>query len=69
LIKRDFVEKHIDELWMHTNKQEYYINDLIEIASREGHEINIVTVPYEMVHGVNTKTEFAFAESLMKKTK
>ncbi|MEX0848877.1 MAG: NTP transferase domain-containing protein [Candidatus Dependentiae bacterium] len=68
LIKRDFIEKHIDELWMHKNKQEYYINDLIEIASREGHKINIITVPYEMVHGVNTKNELVFAEALMKKT-
>ncbi len=70
LIKRTFIEEHIDELWMHNNKNEYYINDFIEIASRHGHQINIVKVPYEITHGVNTKEELKLAKALMqKKTK
>lgn len=66
LIKRDFIEQNIDKLWVHKNKNETYINDFIELASRAGHTINIVTVPYEIIHGVNTKEEFNFAETLMK---
>ncbi len=65
MIKREFVEEHIDELWMHENKNEYYINDFIEIASRLGHKINIVTVPYDLIHGVNTLEELKLAESIM----
>ena len=36
IIKRSFLEKNIDALWLHTNKNEYYITDLIEIAEKQG---------------------------------
>lgn len=62
LIKREFLEQHIDTLWMHPNKAEYYINDMIEIASKHGHPINLVSVPYQVVHGVNTQQEFDLAK-------
>ncbi len=62
LIKREFLEQHIDTLWMHQNKAEYYINDMIEIASKQGHPINLVSVPYQTVHGVNTQQEFDLAK-------
>ena len=65
LIKRDFINAHIDELEPHANKNEIYINDFIEIASKLGHTINIITVPYEIVHGVNTREELIFAEHAM----
>lgn len=65
LIKRDFINAHIDELKPHVNKNEIYINDFIEIASRLGHTINIITVPYEIVHGVNNQEELIFAERAM----
>ena len=67
LINRDFLIEHIDDLWLHTNKQEYYVNDYIEIASRHGHTINTYTVPYDSVRGVNTKEDFAIAERILKK--
>jgi bifunctional UDP-N-acetylglucosamine pyrophosphorylase/glucosamine-1-phosphate N-acetyltransferase len=65
LIKRDFIDAHIDELKVHSNKNEIYINDFIEIASTLGYPINMVFVPYECVHGVNTIEELAFAEQTM----
>lgn len=65
IINRDFINAHIDELKPHANKNEIYINDFIEIASKLGHKINIVTVPYETIHGVNTHEELATAEQLL----
>lgn len=66
LIRRSFLEKHIDELWLHTNKNEYYITDLIEIAGRHNVDVNLVPVPFDYVYGVNTQEEFAQAEKLLK---
>ena len=54
---------------MHANKKEIYINDFIEIASKLGHTINIITVPYEIVHGVNNREELAFAEKALEQQK
>lgn len=66
LIKRSFLEKYIDKLWLHENKNEYYITDLIEIAQREAITVNIVEVSFDEVYGVNTTTEFAKAEKLLR---
>lgn len=65
LIKRSFLEKYIDALWLHTNKNEYYITDLIEIAQRESIAVNLVPVAFKDVYGVNTIAEFAHAEKLL----
>ena len=67
LINRNFLVAHIDDLWLHENKNEYYVNDYIEIASRLGHHINTYTVPYDDVRGVNTKEEFALAQQILQK--
>jgi bifunctional UDP-N-acetylglucosamine pyrophosphorylase/glucosamine-1-phosphate N-acetyltransferase len=65
LIKRSFLEKYIDKLWLHTNKNEYYITDLIEIAAREGFKVNLVPVAFNEVYGVNTMAEFQHAQKLL----
>ncbi len=67
LIKRSFLEQHIDELWLHSNKNEYYITDLIEIAGKNNIDVNLVPVPFDYVYGVNTQEEFAHAKKLLKK--
>ncbi len=66
LIKRSFLEQHIDELWLHNNKNEYYITDLIEIAGKNNINVNLVPVPFHYVYGVNTQEEFAQAKKLLK---
>ncbi len=65
LFKRSFLEKHIDELWLHENKGEYYLPDLIEIAHRNDLKVNCVEVPFDDVFGINTQEEFAYAEKLL----
>ncbi|MEX0848878.1 MAG: NTP transferase domain-containing protein [Candidatus Dependentiae bacterium] len=67
LISRTFLEEHIDKLWLHTNKNEYYITDLIEIASKHNVDVNLVHVPFDYVYGVNTQEEFLHAQTLLQK--
>ena len=65
IIKRSFLEEHINKLWLHTNKNEYYITDLIEIAAREHLSVNLVPAAFDDVYGVNTVTEFQHAQKLL----
>jgi bifunctional UDP-N-acetylglucosamine pyrophosphorylase/glucosamine-1-phosphate N-acetyltransferase len=65
IIKRSFLEQYIDQLWLHTNKNEYYITDLIEIAAREHFNVNLVPVAFNDVYGVNTVSEFQHAQKLL----
>lgn len=65
LFNRTFLEDHIDELWLHENKKEYYVTDLIEIANRYNLKINCVEVPFNDVFGINTQDEFNYAQELL----
>lgn len=65
IFNRTFLEEHIDELWLHDNKKEYYVTDLIEIANRNNLKINCVEVPFNDVFGINTQEEFAYAQELL----
>lgn len=67
IFKRSFLEEHIDELWLHENKKEYYVTDLIEIANRYDLKINCIEVPFDDVFGINTQEEFHYAQQLLKK--
>lgn len=69
LFKRSFLEAHIDELWLHENKNEYYVTDLVEIANRNNRKINCVEVSFDDVFGINTQEEFKYAEQLLQKRK
>jgi phosphomannomutase/phosphoglucomutase len=65
IFNRTFLEDHIDELWLHENKKEYYVTDLIEIANRYDLKINCVEVPFDDVFGINTQDEFNYAQELI----
>lgn len=65
IFNRTFLEDHIDELWLHENKNEYYVTDLIEIANRYNLTIHCVEVPFDDVFGINTQDEFNYAQELL----
>lgn len=69
IFNRTFLEEHIDELWLHENKNEYYVTDLIEIANRYNLKINCVEVPFDDVFGINTQDEFNYAQELLQQKK
>jgi bifunctional UDP-N-acetylglucosamine pyrophosphorylase / glucosamine-1-phosphate N-acetyltransferase len=60
LIKRSFLESALPSLEL--NGQELYITDLIKKAHGAGHHVEILTVPFDTVRGINTLKELAEAE-------
>ena len=48
-------------------KGEFYLTDIVEIATGRGLEVVATTAPYESVLGVNTRVELAEAEAIWQK--
>lgn len=53
----------------HNLKKEYYLTDLVSIASCEGLEVRIVEVPFDNVIGINNCFELSEADALWQKRK
>lgn len=64
LFKKDFLQKHIATLTNENAAQEFYITDLIKIASDEQLTIKTITAPFDHIRGVNTLKEFWTAEQI-----
>ncbi|WP_409362089.1 bifunctional UDP-N-acetylglucosamine diphosphorylase/glucosamine-1-phosphate N-acetyltransferase GlmU [Bartonella heixiaziensis] len=50
-------------------KQEYYLTDIVSIASREGLDVRVVEVPFGTVRGVNNCFELCETDALWQKRK
>lgn len=66
IFKRGFLEKHITSLVPNSETKEYYITDLIEIASMHGNHVETISVNFDHVRGVNTLKELWAAEQIKK---
>ena len=64
LVRRDFLEKSIGTLDANATTNEFYLTDLVKIASKQGLLIRTVTVPFDRVRGVNTFKELWVAEQI-----
>lgn len=53
----------------YNSKQEYYLTDIVSIASREGLEVRVVEVPFDNIVGINNCFELFEADSLWQKRK
>lgn len=64
VINRSFLELYLDRVEQNSSTHEFYITDLVEIASRN--KLNAVTVPlaFDQFYGVNTFQELATAEEI-----
>jgi bifunctional UDP-N-acetylglucosamine pyrophosphorylase / glucosamine-1-phosphate N-acetyltransferase len=60
-----WVEKHLKELKLHPGKQEYYLTDLLELASQEGGAIYTGQVSPIETFGVNTPEELEVARQVL----
>ena len=54
VMRRDFLESHITKLSKNPLTGELYLTDLVAMASQEKLGIKAVSVPYDLVRGVNT---------------
>ncbi|MBX4335542.1 bifunctional UDP-N-acetylglucosamine diphosphorylase/glucosamine-1-phosphate N-acetyltransferase GlmU [Bartonella raoultii] len=59
----------LEKIGNNNSKQEYYLTDIVFIASQEGLDIRIVEVPFDNVVGINTCLELFEADSLWQKRK
>jgi bifunctional UDP-N-acetylglucosamine pyrophosphorylase / glucosamine-1-phosphate N-acetyltransferase len=64
LIKKDFLEDNIGKLEKDPIKNEYYITDLVKIASEQNLKVKTIPVPYDDVRGVNTLEELWAVEQI-----
>jgi bifunctional UDP-N-acetylglucosamine pyrophosphorylase/glucosamine-1-phosphate N-acetyltransferase len=64
IIKRSFLEKNLGKVKRNEVSGEYYVTDLVGIASDQGEKVHTVHVPYDSVRGVNTLEELWVAEQI-----
>ena len=64
IIAKKFLTQHIDALANNNASKEFYITDLVKIASDNGQPIATVTVPFDHVRGINTFHELWAAEQV-----
>jgi len=64
LFQRDFLKQHISSLKTHENSREIYLPDLIEIASKQGLKVTMVTASFDHIRGINTLKELWIAEQI-----
>lgn len=64
LFDRMFLQLFLDTLTTHNASNEFYVTDLIGMASRQNAHVAMIEVPFDLVQGVNTPTEFARVATL-----
>lgn len=64
IVDRTFLEAHADKVQQNNITQEFYITDLVEIASRNDLSVAILQFPFDLFHGVNTFQELAAVEHI-----
>ena len=65
--KKDFLEKNIPLIPKNEKKGEYYLTDLIKIASEKGEKIAEIKSPFEEVIGINNRLDLAIATDILRK--
>lgn len=64
LIKKDFLKNYIATLDDNNASKEFYITDLVKIASTNGFPVITVKTPFDMVRGINTFQELSVVEEI-----
>ena len=64
LISKEFLKENIDKIQKNSVSGEFYLTDLIEIASKQNKKVLDVPVGYDFVRGINTLEELWAAEQI-----
>lgn len=64
MVNKDFLTRYIDQLTHNALTGEYYVTDLIKMASDHGFGVETITVPFDKVRGINTLEELWAAEQV-----
>lgn len=66
LVKRTFLEENIHDLQQSAVAHEWYITDLIKIASDKKLGVETISAPFDCIRGINTFKELWAAEQIKK---
>jgi len=61
---KNFLTHHIDAIKQTKTSKEFYITDLIDIASKRGLPVATTTAPFDQIRGINTFEELWAAEQI-----
>jgi bifunctional UDP-N-acetylglucosamine pyrophosphorylase/glucosamine-1-phosphate N-acetyltransferase len=64
IFKKDFLTKAISKIETSSVTGEFYITDLISIASKNGDGVEVVDAPVDQIRGINTIRELWVAEQI-----
>ena len=64
IAKKNFLTEHVDIIKQNKISKEFYITDLIGIASKKNLPITITTAPFDQIRGINTFEELWAAEQI-----
>lgn len=64
IFSRKFLENNIEKLDPNNSAQEFYITDLIAIASAQNLTVETVNAPFDEIRGINTNQELWTAEQI-----
>ena len=64
IMKKEFLHAHIDKLTKSSFTQEFYLPELIQIASNEGCKIITTPISFDLARGVNTLAELWVVEHI-----
>jgi bifunctional UDP-N-acetylglucosamine pyrophosphorylase/glucosamine-1-phosphate N-acetyltransferase len=64
LFKRSFLEQYLPIIQASATTQEYYLTDLIRLASQAGLTVTTIAAPFDTIRGVNTLKELWAAEQI-----
>ncbi|RTL06070.1 UDP-N-acetylglucosamine diphosphorylase/glucosamine-1-phosphate N-acetyltransferase [Candidatus Dependentiae bacterium] len=64
LFNKDFLDTYIQELAPNDKSLEYYVTDLVNMASAYNLKVNTISAPFDRVRGVNTLEELWAAEHI-----
>lgn len=64
IVDRQFLENYADKVEQNSVTQEFYITDLVEIASRNNLPVVTMEFPFDTFYGVNTFQELAQVEHI-----
>lgn len=66
IVKRSFLEDHIQDLEPNAISKEFHITDLIEKASTAGEPIATISAPFDYIRGINNQHELWAAEQIQR---
>ena len=64
LIKKTFLMEYVHQIESNNQAQEFYLTDLVELASQNNYRVEMIEAPFDSIRGINTLKELWAAEHI-----